>query len=219
VAKGRKQLVGLLTADPKTVLEEGAQVAAVPEQPVPMKLIGHVTSSYHSAVLGRSIALALVADGRAKLGETVYIPMPGGAIAAQVVSPVFDDTEGAKLHVEWFAKNAAQAALTDVAECRRWVLRGGEAALPRRCRVRCHAARTSGWRFPCGGYTPSCAVAGPRRDLAMHQSRRWRSSRDCTASRAGNACAFAGGYQPPQLALELSGTHAAWLLNRCARWN
>ena len=99
VAKGRKQLVGLLTADPKTVLEEGAQVAAVPEQPVPMKLIGHVTSSYHSAVLGRSIALALVADGRAKLGETVYIPMPGGAIAAQVVAPVFYDTEGAKLHV------------------------------------------------------------------------------------------------------------------------
>ncbi len=99
VAKGRKQLVGLLTTDPKTVLEEGAQVAAVPEQPVPMKLIGHVTSSYHSAVMGRSIALALVADGRALVGQTVYIPMPGGAIAAQVVSPVFYDTEGAKLHV------------------------------------------------------------------------------------------------------------------------
>ena len=99
VAKGRKQLVGLLTAEPKTVLEEGAQIAAVPEQPVPMKLIGHVTSSYHSAVLGRSIALALVADGRALMGQTVYIPMPGGAIAAQVVAPVFYDTEGAKLHV------------------------------------------------------------------------------------------------------------------------
>ena len=99
VAKGRKQLVGLLTANPKTVLEEGAQVAAVPEQPVPMKLIGHVTSSYHSAVMGRSIALALVADGRALVGQTVYIPMPGGAIAAQVVAPVFYDTEGAKLHV------------------------------------------------------------------------------------------------------------------------
>lgn len=99
LAKGRKQLVGLLTIDPKTVLEEGAQVAAVPEQPVPMKLIGHVTSSYHSAVLGRSIALALVADGRALMGQTVYIPMPGGAIAAQVVAPVFYDTEGAKLHV------------------------------------------------------------------------------------------------------------------------
>ncbi|MFM7067080.1 MAG: glycine cleavage T C-terminal barrel domain-containing protein, partial [Gammaproteobacteria bacterium] len=98
-APGRKQLVGLLTADPKVVLDEGAQVAAVPEQAVPMKLIGHVTSSYHSAVLGRSIALGLVADGRAKLGQTVYIPMPEGAIAAQVVSPVFHDPEGAKLHV------------------------------------------------------------------------------------------------------------------------
>jgi sarcosine oxidase subunit alpha len=33
------------------------------------------------------------------MGQTVYIPMPGGAIAAQVVAPVFYDTEGAKLHV------------------------------------------------------------------------------------------------------------------------
>jgi sarcosine oxidase subunit alpha len=30
-----------------------------------MKLIGHVTSSYASATLGRSIALAVVAGGRA----------------------------------------------------------------------------------------------------------------------------------------------------------
>ena len=31
-AAGRKQLVGLLTVDPAIVLEEGAQVAAEPEQ-------------------------------------------------------------------------------------------------------------------------------------------------------------------------------------------
>jgi len=97
-APGRKQLVGLLTVDPATVLEEGAQVVATPAQSPPMQLIGHVTSSYASAVLGRSIALAMVADGRARIGQTLYVPMPDGEIPVQVTSPVFYDAEGARLH-------------------------------------------------------------------------------------------------------------------------
>ena len=48
VAKGRKQLVGLLTDDPKVVLQEGAQIVADPNQPKPMTMLGHVTSSYWS---------------------------------------------------------------------------------------------------------------------------------------------------------------------------
>ena len=61
----RKQLVGLLTSDPRTVLEEGAQLVDAPDQPIPMRLLGHVTSSYFSASLGHSIALAMVSGGRA----------------------------------------------------------------------------------------------------------------------------------------------------------
>lgn len=94
----RKQLVGLLTVDPQIVLEEGAQVVESPGQKPPMHLIGHVSSSYHSAVLGRSIALALVAGGRARAGQTLYVPMPGRDIAVQVTSPVFYDPKGARLN-------------------------------------------------------------------------------------------------------------------------
>ena len=43
-AAGRKQLVGLLTDDPRTVLEDGAQIVDDPKQPVPMRVMGHVTS-------------------------------------------------------------------------------------------------------------------------------------------------------------------------------
>jgi len=97
-AQGRKQLVGLLTIDPSTVLEEGAQVVATPGQAPPMQLIGHVTSSYASPVLGRSIALAMVADGRARIGQTLYVPMPHGDVAVKVTAPMFYDAEGARLH-------------------------------------------------------------------------------------------------------------------------
>ena len=94
----RKQLVGLRTLDPGTVLEEGAQLVATAGLKPPMKSIGHVTSSYFSASLGHSIALAMVAGGRARQGETLYVPMPEGDIAVQVTSPVFYDPEGARLH-------------------------------------------------------------------------------------------------------------------------
>ena len=52
VSPRRKQLVGLLTDDARTVLDEGAQIVADPAQPMPMRMLGHVTSSYWSATCG-----------------------------------------------------------------------------------------------------------------------------------------------------------------------
>jgi sarcosine oxidase subunit alpha len=94
----RKQLVGLRTRDVRTVLEEGAQVAATAGQRPPMELIGHVTSSYASSVLGYPIALALVAGGRERIGQTLYVPMPGGDLEVEVTSPVFYDPGGARIN-------------------------------------------------------------------------------------------------------------------------
>ncbi|MBN9236508.1 sarcosine oxidase subunit alpha [Mesorhizobium hungaricum] len=98
VAKGRKQLVGLKTKDPKVVLEEGAQIVDNPNQPVPMKMLGHVTSSYWSQNCGRSIALALVAGGRDRMGETLYVPMPDRVIEVEVTGMVFFDEKGERLN-------------------------------------------------------------------------------------------------------------------------
>jgi len=85
----RKQLVGLLTTDPSVVLEEGAQLVAGGDAPAVS--LGHVTSSYHSAALGRSIALALVAGGRSRLGGTLYVAMPDRMIEVAVTKAAFDD--------------------------------------------------------------------------------------------------------------------------------
>jgi len=98
VAAGRKQLVGLRTKDPKVVLEEGAQIVDNPNQPIPMKMIGHVTSSYWSENCGRSIALALVAGGRDRMGQTIYVPMPNGVIEAEICGMVFFDDKGERLN-------------------------------------------------------------------------------------------------------------------------
>jgi sarcosine oxidase, subunit alpha len=97
-APDRKQLIGLRTRDPHRVLEEGAQVAARPGQAPPMELIGHVTSSYASSVLGHSIALAVIAGGRARLGHTLFVPMADGDIEVEVTAPVFYDPTGARIN-------------------------------------------------------------------------------------------------------------------------
>ena len=98
IGPGRKQLVGLLTRDPEKVLEEGAQIVADPNQPKPMTMIGHVTSSYWSANCGRSIALALVRDGRQLKGRTLYVPMPDETIEVEVTDTVFVDPKGERLN-------------------------------------------------------------------------------------------------------------------------
>lgn len=91
----RRQLVGLLAAEPDSVLPEGAQLIDSPDYTPPVPMVGFVTSSYYSARLGRSIALALIERGLARMDEQVFAPLADGRVlAARIVKPVFFDVEG-----------------------------------------------------------------------------------------------------------------------------
>ncbi len=90
----RKQLVGLKTQDPSRVLPEGAQLVNSRQEAQPVPMIGHVSSSYFSANLGRSIALALVKGGLSRMGGTIYAHlMDGSVVPATICEPVFFDPE------------------------------------------------------------------------------------------------------------------------------
>ena len=144
----RKQLVGLLSSDGRTVLPEGTQLVdevgapgktsktASPGRPGtsgklgsegklrvarkigasgkpgagskprgtgkpgPVPMCGHVTSSYRSACLDHPFALALLAGGRRRKGETIFAALPGRKpLPVQIVSPVFYDPKGKRQHV------------------------------------------------------------------------------------------------------------------------
>jgi len=97
----RKQLIGLLTDDEQFVLPEGSQITAGPVAGDTAPMLGHVTSSYYSPILKRSIALAVVKGGLDKMGQTVTIPLASGKqVTARMTSPVFYDTEGVRQNVE-----------------------------------------------------------------------------------------------------------------------
>jgi len=98
---GRKQLVGLETAEAAQVLPEGAHaVAEVRPDGQKMRTIGHVTSTYFSPTLERSIAMALIEGGAGRMGEALSFPLAGGKVMkARIVDPVFLDKEGARQNV------------------------------------------------------------------------------------------------------------------------
>ncbi len=96
-APGRRQLVGLLPKDTTTVLNEGAQLVAVDDITVPpIPMLGFVTSSYHSAALGRPFALALLNDGFQRIGSELNAVVNKQLVPVEVTSHVLFDPEGAR---------------------------------------------------------------------------------------------------------------------------
>ena len=76
---GRKQLVGLLTENPQRVLPEGAHVVKQVKSAPPMEMLGHISSSYMSPNVGRSIAMALIKDGFNLKGQTLEVSLIDGS--------------------------------------------------------------------------------------------------------------------------------------------
>ncbi len=105
-AAGRQQLVGLIQEKDEEVIPEGAYITVLNAQPDQYNKTPHtgfVTSAYYSPALGRSFALALVADGLNRIGEKVTIPLPapmniGGKklLHATICDSVFIDKENTR---------------------------------------------------------------------------------------------------------------------------
>ena len=97
IREDRKQLVGLITENPKEVLEEGAQIVSEINKK-PIEMLGHVTSSYYSPNLNKSIALAVVRSGKQMVGQKLFVPMKNKTINVTVTDSVFFDKENKRLN-------------------------------------------------------------------------------------------------------------------------
>ena len=94
----RKHLVSVLPVDTGFHLPEGTQLveSGIPVDPTagPVPMLGHVTSSYRSAALGRTFALALIEDGRNRIGQTLVAPVGDRLVPVVVGETVLYDPEG-----------------------------------------------------------------------------------------------------------------------------
>jgi sarcosine oxidase subunit alpha len=96
---GRKQLVGLLTAEDAPLIPRGAQLVADAGHRLPNPIVGHVTSACYSPHLKRPIALALLAAGRSRIGETLYAvsPLSNVTLPVKITHHVFIDPDATRL--------------------------------------------------------------------------------------------------------------------------
>ena len=97
IREDRKHLVGLLTENPDEILEEGAQIVAEIKKSS-VEMLGHVTSSYYSPNLKKSIALGVVKGGKKMMGKKLIIPMENKQIYVTVADPVFLDKDNKRLN-------------------------------------------------------------------------------------------------------------------------
>ena len=91
--EGRLQLTGLFTEDSKFVLPDGAYALEG------SRVIGHVTSSYWSPTLQRSIAMALIENAHARQGESITITLEDRDVRAKLVDCCFYDAAGERQNV------------------------------------------------------------------------------------------------------------------------
>ncbi len=92
----RRQLVGLLPADPETVPVPGSH--AVLREGGASRSLGWITTACRSPVLQRSVALGMIESGRARMGEEISLFHLGKLSRARIVAPCFYDPAGEKLH-------------------------------------------------------------------------------------------------------------------------
>ncbi len=96
----RPTLIGLRPVAKTERLRAGAHLLTQNADATAANDQGYVTSVAFSPTLGHWIGLGLLANGPARLDETIriYDPIRNGDTLAEVVSPVFYDPEGARLH-------------------------------------------------------------------------------------------------------------------------
>jgi sarcosine oxidase, subunit alpha len=92
----RKQLIGLAVPAGAPPLPTGAHV--VTGEGKARRSLGYVTSSYLSPTLRRAVALGLVENGFAMMGETVKTYHLGAERGATIAQAIAFDPEGKRLH-------------------------------------------------------------------------------------------------------------------------
>ena len=90
----RRELVGLLTKDRGRTLSEGAPLTPGGRKEATE---GFVTASVWSVVKERPVALALLMNGRSRIGGTAFARELDEIVEAEIVPPVFHDPRGERL--------------------------------------------------------------------------------------------------------------------------
>jgi sarcosine oxidase subunit alpha len=93
----REQLVGIVAQD--GTLQVGGRVMSPGHSQVPCPTEGYVTSACWSPSMAKSIGLALIERGRARMGEIVAVYCAGRIVRCRIAAPTFYDPTHERLQL------------------------------------------------------------------------------------------------------------------------
>ena len=95
----RQKIVGLVPLDKKTMIPEGSHLVENYKAPLPNPKLGHVSASCWSVEYNNPFSLALIKEGKKRIGKKLYAvsPLKNKNIAVEVVSSHYVDPKGERV--------------------------------------------------------------------------------------------------------------------------
>ena len=99
IEKRREQIIGLVPVDKKTSIPEGSHLVLDNKLKSPNPKLGHVSASCWSVENDNPFSLAILKDGKNKIGEKLYAvsPLKNISIQVEVVSQHYVDPDGKRV--------------------------------------------------------------------------------------------------------------------------
>ena len=95
----RQKIVGLIPLDKKTMIPEGSHLVKDANASFPNPKLGHVSASCWSVEYNNPFSLAIVENGKKRIGEKLYAvsPLKNKNIPVEVISSHYVDPKGERV--------------------------------------------------------------------------------------------------------------------------
>ena len=95
----REKIVGVVPLDKKTMIPEGSHLVSDSNAPLPNPKLGHISASCWSVEYNNPFSLAILKNGKKKIGEKLYAvsPLKDKNIEVEIVSSHYVDPKGERV--------------------------------------------------------------------------------------------------------------------------
>ncbi len=95
----REKIVGVVPLDKKTMIPEGSHLVQDSKASLPNPKLGHISASCWSVEHNNPFSLAILKDGKKKIGEKLYAlsPLKNKTIQVEIVSSHYVDSKGERV--------------------------------------------------------------------------------------------------------------------------
>ena len=95
----REKIVGVVPLDKKTMIPEGSHLVSNSKAKLPNPKLGHISASCWSVEYNNPFSLAILKDGKKKIGQKLYAlsPLKNKSIPVEIVSSHYVDPKGERV--------------------------------------------------------------------------------------------------------------------------